>query len=517
MDYKKKLQELWDTDRSYQKLTEVSFNTVGIRGIKSVTIDFSYPITAIAGANGIGKTTILQTLACLFHNIDENHKPYRFSNSKTQLSYYTFADFFITTRGEHKGLGAILDFKYIKQGIAKTDYTIKKISRWGNYERRPNRNIDFLGISRVLPAYEFAYFKSTFSGDFTIAESIVLTPEEKQAISNITSKNLTSIHEESCDKIQNFKLSRIASDGINYTSFNMGAGEEVAITLISRISKLPPGSLVLIEEIELGLHPKAQKALIEALMKIVKEKKLQLVFTTHSPYIFDILPPKAKLLLKKVSNELKVIQAPSNSMAFIELTGDDQKDLTIYVEDEIAKQLIERLFNVSISKRIQIIDVGSKENVIRMTSAHHINPELGIAIGILDGDVTDSEIRGWCSKYMLRNGETCTDEEFLLRRSNYFTKLPSSDAPEKYILRLIQTDNNFILDIDDSDEFSDFICNQIDISEDHHALFFKISQYLSKDVEGVKIDILRYISKNYRDKFQSIIDLVSVKLEILNV
>lgn len=176
MDYKKKLQELWDTDRSYQKLTEISFNEIGIRGIKNVTIDFSYPITAIAGANGIGKTTILQTLACLFHNIDEDYKPYRFSNSKTQLSYYTFADFFVTTKGELKGFGAILDFKFIKPGIEKTEYTIKKISRWGNYERRPNRNIDFLGISRVLPAYEFVYFKSTFSGNFTIAESTVFKP-----------------------------------------------------------------------------------------------------------------------------------------------------------------------------------------------------------------------------------------------------------------------------------------------------------------------------------------------------
>jgi len=507
---------MWDTDRSYQRLTKIFFNDIGIRGIKNVTIDFSYPITAIAGANGIGKTTILQTLACLFHNKDEDYKPYRFSNSKTQLSYYTFADFFVTSRGEDKGLGAILDFQFIKPDIAKTDYTIKKISRWGNYERRPNRNIDFLGISRVLPAYEFAYFKSTFSGDFTIAESTVLTPEEKQAISNITSKNLTSIHEESCDKIQNFKLSRIASDGISYTSFNMGAGEEVAITLISRINKLPIGSLVLIEEIELGLHPKAQKALIEALIKIVKEKKLQLVFTTHSPYIFDILPPKAKLLLKKVSNELKVIQAPSNSMAFIELTGDDQKDLTIYVEDEIAKQLVESLFNVSVSKRIQIIDVGSKENVVRMTSAHYINSELGQAIGIPDGDATDSEIKGWCSKFMLRSGETCTDEEFSLRHSDYFTKLPSNNAPEKYILGLIQADEHFISDIDDSEEFSDFIRNQIDISEDHHALFFKIAQFLSKDIEGIKRDILRYIGKNYKDSFQFIINLVNIKLGVVS-
>lgn len=512
MDYKKELQKLWDRDVSYEKLTKLTFNDIGIRAIKGISIDFSYPITAIAGANGIGKTTILQTLACLFHNNDSTYKPYRFSLSKTQLPYYTFADFFVITRGENKGLGAELSFEYIKQGVTKRDYAINKISRWGNYDRRPKRHVDFIGISRVLPAYEFSYFKNTFSGNYIISESNPMSLAERQVISTITGKNFTSIHEESCEKIQNFQLSKITSNGIGYTSFNMGAGEEVAINLISRINRLPSGSLVLIEEIELGLHPKAQKLLIESLLKIVKEKKLQLIFTTHSPYVFDVLPENAKLLLKKVSNELQLIQAPSNSISFIELTGDDQKELTIYVEDEIAKQLVENLFNVSVSKRIQIIDVGSKENVVRMTSAHHFNTELGKAIGIPDGDVRDAELKNWCSKYMLLAGETCSEEEFTLRKNNYFTKLPSDIAPEIFILNKIQSDELFIQYIDNSADFQNFIINNIDISEDHHALFFKIANFLSKDLDGIRRDILRYLSNNYQSEFQEIIDLVNGKL-----
>jgi AAA15 family ATPase/GTPase len=512
MDYKKELQKLWDRDETYEKLTTITFNDVGIRGIKDATIDFSYPITAIAGANGIGKTTILQTLACLFHNDDKAYKPYRFSISKTQHPYYTFADFFVITQGENKGKGAELNFEYLKPPIAKKNYTIKKKSKWSNYERRPKRYVDFIGISRVLPAYEFSYFKNAFAGQYIASTSTTLSASEKQMISSITGKNLTSIQEEGCVKIQNFKLSKITSNGIDYTSFNMGAGEEVAINLISRINKLPNGSLVLIEEIELGLHPKAQRTLIESLMKIIKVKKLQLVFTTHSPYIFEVLPPNAKLLLKKVIDGLQVIKEPSNSMSFIELTGEGQKDLTIYVEDEIAKQLVENLFNVSVSKRICIVDVGSKENVIRMTSAHHFNPELGHAIGIPDGDASDVEIKNWCSKYMLQAGEICNDEEFALRKANYFTKLPSEIAPEKYILSKIQSDESFIRYIDNSDEFQDFILNQIDLSEDHHALFFNIAAFLSKDLDGVKRDILRYLSNNFVSEFKSVVNLVNEKL-----
>lgn len=513
MGNKKKLSKLWNRDDSYQKLSKVTFNDVGMRGVKNTTIEFTYPITAIAGANGIGKTTILQTIACLFHNMDRDFHPYRFSNAKKQLPYYRFTDFFVISRGENKGLGAVISFEFIKQGLSRQNFNIKKISRWGNYERRPARYVDFLGISRVIPAHEFATFKNTFTGSYKILENNSLSSSDRKIVGNITGKSFTSIEEHSCTTIKNFKLGKMtSSDGLEYSSFNMGAGEEVAISLISRIHDLPEGSLVLIEEIELGLHPRAQKELIKSLMKIVYKKKLQLIFTTHSPYIFDVLPPEAKILLKKSSDQLEIIQKPSNSLAFIELTGSDHKDLTIYVEDEIAKQLVETLFNASVSKRIQIIDVGSKENVIRLTSAHYINEQLGLAIGVPDGDATDSEIKNWCSKYMLKSGENCTSEEFQFRKDNYYVTLPSDVAPEKYILEKMKNNDTFIEDIDDSVEFKDFIKVQIDISENHHALFYMISEYLSKDEESIKRDILRYIAKNYTGEFQHIVELVHTKL-----
>lgn len=514
MDYKKELQKLWDTDKSYQKLASLKFNEIGMRGIKNLEINFSYPITAIAGANGIGKTTVLQTIACLFHNNDNTFQPYRFSNTKNQQPYYKFTDFFVISRGENRGLGAEMRYVFNKQGMSRSEFAIKKIQRWGNYERRPERYVDFLGISRILPAHEFSIFKNTFSGNYTVLTNIALSEENRQMVGNITGKSLTNIEEHSCSIMKNFKLNKISSaEGLNYSSFNMGAGEEVAITLISRISNLPSGSLVLIEEIELGLHPKAQQSLIESLMKIVKVKKLQLIFTTHSPYVFDVLPFQAKILLKKIVSGVEVIEEPSNSLAFIELTGSNCKDLTIYVEDEIAKQLIENLFNSMVSKRIEIVDVGSKENVIRMTAAHYINPQLGNAIGIPDGDASDKEFKDWCKKYMLLNSDEGTQEEFEGKKASYFETLPSDVAPEKYIFNKLKENDDFILNLDDSEDFLSFIKNNLDISDDHHALFFKISQYMAKDLDGIKRDILKYVSKTYKEEFIKIIDLVNNKLE----
>jgi len=57
MSIQKQLAQKWQTPYFDQKLTYISFNEVGLRGVKDVTIRFDYPITAIVGANGIGKTT----------------------------------------------------------------------------------------------------------------------------------------------------------------------------------------------------------------------------------------------------------------------------------------------------------------------------------------------------------------------------------------------------------------------------------------------------------------------------
>ena len=51
--------------------------------------------------------------------------------------------------------------------------------------------------------------------------------------------------------------------------------------------------LVLIDDLDHGLHPKAQRKLIPMLRKVLEENQdLQIIATTHSPYIVDELDPK---------------------------------------------------------------------------------------------------------------------------------------------------------------------------------------------------------------------------------
>lgn len=56
--------------------------------------------------------------------------------------------------------------------------------------------------------------------------------------------------------------------------------------------------LLMIDDLEQGLHPKAQRELVSVLRKILDQRPdLQIVFTTHSPYIVDELAPEETWLL----------------------------------------------------------------------------------------------------------------------------------------------------------------------------------------------------------------------------
>jgi predicted ATPase len=506
---REKLEEKWKTPYFNQKLKSIKFNEVGLRGVKNTTINFNYPITAIAGANGIGKTTILQLIACLYHNDDETHKPYRFSNAKTAKPYYTFGDFFVHFAGEEKSEGSSIVYHYEQKGkkqLQKKSHTLTKGKQWNAYNRRPKRTTDFYGVSRVIPANEFATFRNTFTSSATAFQKGSLSAESTQMIKSILCKPLTSVDVNASAKIPNFNLNSITLvSGLSYSNFNMGAGEEVIISLISRMAELPEHSLVLIEELELGLHPKAQKLLMEMLFQIVYAKKLQLIFTTHSPFLFDAVPSVGRILLRKPSSKLEVIYKPSSSLAFSELTGETPKELTVYVEDKVAKLMLETLLDSATRKRIDILDVGSKENLVRMIGSHYRNHALGKAVAIADGDLTEKELRGWYKSHLLKSykGEEFDEVKFQAESKELFAKFAGDNAPEKYMLAKLKENEEYVRFVDNSDEFVSFIQHEISLS-DHHGLFGVIGNVIGLNEESVMRDVVKGLVLFYGGEFDII-------------
>ncbi|MEJ1932769.1 ATP-binding protein, partial [Nostoc sp. NIES-2111] len=174
-DIDKKNLKWFPNDNSRATLRTIEVLCGQIRGLRRVTINFHYPITAIAGRNGSCKTTVLALSACAFHN-----KRNGFKLPERKQSYYTFSDFLIQTK-EEADLGDITikyqilhnNWKVTQQNPdkvgTKPQFRFKKSGgRWNKYDSRVMRTVVFLGIERIVPHVEKSVSRS-YRGKFKAA------------------------------------------------------------------------------------------------------------------------------------------------------------------------------------------------------------------------------------------------------------------------------------------------------------------------------------------------------------
>ena len=97
----------------------------------------------------------------------------------------------------------------------------------------------------------------------------------------------------------NLPLVRIGD--LVYSGFNMGAGENALFEIFSVIYSCGNGSLIVMDEIELGLHAEAQKKFIAKLKDACLENRTQVICTTHSREIFECLPNDARFFVESIN------------------------------------------------------------------------------------------------------------------------------------------------------------------------------------------------------------------------
>jgi predicted ATPase len=99
---------------------------------------------------------------------------------------------------------------------------------------------------------------------------------------------------------------------------NMNTGERIPAHAISEGTILTLGlltvlmnpnqpNLVLLDDVEQGLHPKAQRELMTVFKEIIEDNQnLQIIFSTHSPYIIDELVPSQVHILNNSNSGFTV-------------------------------------------------------------------------------------------------------------------------------------------------------------------------------------------------------------------
>jgi predicted ATPase len=317
------------------------------KGHKSTELNFDNSrLHGIVGKNSAGKTSVLQALHYL--NMITN-------TSFEKIFEYDRSPQFITTIGE-KNMSVTASGYWENQKNCQVSYRLenKNTNNWiaklswnidGNKSSWTNEKLygsySYSPQDPPLPSNFFkptVYLKLIASNLAKPAYSEEITPRV-EFDGSLLAPTLDFLRDEAPDKFQLIeeKLSRIVPnfrkvgikrakvrvirkrlievDGksISYEEtqemtgqevvLDMNTGERIPAHAISEGTMLTLGlltvlmnpnqpNLVLLDDVEQGLHPQAQRELMTVFKEIIAENpNLQIIFSTHSPYIIDALAP----------------------------------------------------------------------------------------------------------------------------------------------------------------------------------------------------------------------------------
>jgi predicted ATPase len=373
-----------------------------LRGIRRLIVPLPYPITAICGRNGVGKSTVLALAALSCPTPPDwrvfwgNTRPRKTPDSRAG---YMLSDFFHRRRTDPPLDGLRVGSVVMNRGNDIELQQQRTGSRWTRVVD-PGRNrvtltemqreVDFIPMSRVLSSGEYGALRSAFGGAAAPAID-TLTPDYIAKLSYVLGRQYDQAE---THFIRGLGLQTCRA-GETYSGFDMGSGECSVITILSRLQNMPVGGLLVIEEIELGLHAEAQARLVEVLVRICDARKLQVICTTHSEVILDRLPRQARVLIRRNGDQHEAINNVSTRFAVHEMTGDVQPELMIYTEDKFAAVLVGEALAGLNRPRIKIIDIGSNATLARQAVAHlRMNAQLR-SLSVFDGDCTTAQVEGW--------------------------------------------------------------------------------------------------------------------------
>jgi predicted ATPase len=182
-----------------------------------------------------------------------------------------------------------------------------------------------------------------------------------------------------------------------YTEAVAGSGEVSVVNCVVKVLKANKDSLILLDEPEVSLHPGAQIELRNFLLDEIKKNGHQVILSTHSEHFVDGLPNQAIKLFQysNVDGRYEVLNECSPQQAFIRLGSRAYGKKKVYVEDELAKVLVEEALkeiDFELLKSYCIIPYpGGAETIVgNLLVQFLIDQDLNNDIVLLDGDMLKS-------------------------------------------------------------------------------------------------------------------------------
>ncbi|MFF8263496.1 ATP-dependent endonuclease [Streptomyces virginiae] len=391
---------------------------VKLRGFTNREVTFDFPVTALVGPNGAGKTTILGAAALIHRKV----LPRQFFAKSGK-----YDDSMKNWRVEYE----ILD---------KREQSSTTISRTASYLKAKwnrdavERDVLVFGVSRTIPASERKELSKFIGGTFEGFSEEQLTAPVIEAVESILGKdaaNYLRVNASSGDL--SIFASQPTGEGAGYSEFHFGAGEASVIRIVSQIEASAENALILIEEIENGLHPVATRRLVEYLLNVAKRKSCQVIFTTHSNDALSPLPNEAVWVAYR--GEIK--QGKLDVASLRALTGEIQARLAIFTEDKFGEMIADISLRAYCQRYgidrsgIEIHKLGGAAPARDHTRFHNSSPARRFfAISLLDGDKREES--GFESREIKIPSPGVPEEAQV--RANDIAYIPGEESPEAYII-----------------------------------------------------------------------------------
>lgn len=371
-----------------------------IYGIKNIEYcEFVIPVEkgiyCLAGTNGCGKSTVL---SCVAQAV--------FSSSLQNLSELDY------------GTNSKVEFEY--NGHLTT--WENKNNVWSTNCKKLNR-IHFNGMYEGSLFYGTRFDDSLVVDDLvknaTISLTDIVDADDyiKDKMSFILQGDLC--HYRNLKRIRNKKIAQKANlkntpyfqevNGKILSQYKMSSGECLLVSLlhfiynalIRRSLPIDQPILMLIDEIELALHPIAVSRLIDLLNSIIKEHdNLTVVLTSHSPEVIRKISPNNLYMMEVDDNNSVQFYSPCYpSYAIRDVYMHTGFDFVILVEDLLAKYVVEKeiqKLSLTSGKLINVLPIGGWENVLKFQITAYNTNTFGIGtiiFSILDGDIKDRIVK----------------------------------------------------------------------------------------------------------------------------
>ena len=396
----------------------------GIRGLNNLRVVFDYPVSVIAGGNATGKSTVLFAAACAYKapsagtkdfvpsTLFPDYRPNKFDRRNDMQQQVTIEFNYLTLDGPlamrwRRAKGWNRSFFGRKNASQpERQVYLRTLSNLSN----PSEVRGVLNMSRLKSKPEETPLTAA-----QIEFAHQMLPFRYSEVVNLTSgnKNLLFAAQEG---------------GATYSELHMAAGERAILRLSKEITQLD-GALVLIDEVEAGLHPRVQQLLMLHLQQLALRKNLQIIVTSHSPVVLDSVPPNGRIFLDRDELSGEVVVRPAyRDLIQNALYGRSDEVLKLLCENEIAEGILEGIFDFLLpQERIKWEsvhigrDTGASEFPMHARALAKFG-QIQDTVFILDGDQRGGEVEGRIQEAAGRG----------VNISILF--LPGSGTPESWVL-----------------------------------------------------------------------------------